>query len=484
MWKHYKKAPGRWLYRNDHGHALVIANDVIKDGLERDCLKQLENCTRLPGLRGLVLNPDGHVGYGAPIGSVLVSDEYLYPVAVGYDIKCSMSLLQTDIPADAITDKRIRRALIDRIMAKIPSGVGRGGVAGKVPPAVVDSAPIHGFTAIAAQKLGIPDTWIERCEDATHGRPDVLLDRLDWHRFRNQTKGLEAEQEQLGTYGAGNHFGECTIVNVESCRDPSETERAAKWGLKDGCVAMLSHCGSRGFGWTLANYHYRALKEHFKKWCIPYPGNDHNLGFIPLGTPEANAYLQDIALAGNFATVNHMVINQRLTEAFQEVIPGCKADLVYYISHNFARKEYDGKRANYVHRKGATRAFPPRHHELKSTPFHETGHPILLPGNPVAGSRVMVGCGHPNDSETFFSINHGAGRAMGRRDAKRTLTQEDVDEQMEQNDILFPGRHYPVDEAAPAYKDFEQVLASVELASLAKTVARLSPAKFVVKAED
>lgn len=469
--------PGRWAYTpNGKRIATVIANDTILNELEPGCLTQLQNCAKLPGLKGLALNPDAHQGYGAPIGSVLASDEYLYPAGVGYDIKCSMSLLQTDVPAEEIADKRVRRELVDTIMRQIPSGVGQA--SGTL---VKDTYALSGFHHAVARDLDIPQHWVARCEDAVHGNAEALLERLEWHLHKNQTKGLLPKMQQLGTYGAGNHFGECSIVEVH----PLEQERAEQWGLKDGCVAMLSHCGSRGFGWTLANHHFKGMQQHFKKWHIPQPGNDRELTFIPLGTPEARNYLNDIALAGNFATVNHMIINHKLAEAFQQVIPGCTADLVYYISHNFVRKEYDGKRAQYVHRKGATRAFPPKHHELKNTAFYETGHPILLPGNPVAGSRVMVGTGEPHGaSETFHSINHGAGRVMGRRAAKRTFTQEKVDEQMEQNDILFHGRHYPIDESAYAYKDFEEVLASVELAGLATSVAKLGPARFVIKSDD
>jgi tRNA-splicing ligase RtcB len=470
-------SPGRWAYTpNGKRIATVIANDTILGALEQGCLDQLQNCAKLPGLTGLALNPDAHQGYGAPIGSVLASEEYLYPAGVGYDIKCSMSLLQTDIPADEIVDKRVRRELVGIIMQQIPSGVGQASSM-----LVKDTYAISGFHRTTALSLGIPEHWVERCEDASHGKPDALMERLEWHLHTNQTKGLPSKMQQLGTYGAGNHFGECSVIEI----DPSAQATAVQWGLKDGCVAMLSHCGSRGFGWALANYHFKGMQQHFKKWHIPQLGNDRELTFIPLGTSEAQAYLCDIALAGNFATVNHMIINQKLAEAFQQVIPGCKADLVYYISHNFVRKEYDGHKTQYVHRKGATRAFPAKHPELKNTAFYETGHPILLPGNPVAGSRVMVGTGDPCAvSDTFFSINHGAGRTMGRSAAKRTFTQEEVDAQMDQNDILFNSRHYPIDESAFAYKDFEEVLASVELAGLATCVAKLGPARFVIKAED
>jgi tRNA-splicing ligase RtcB len=383
-----------------------------------------------------------------------------------------MSLLQTDVPAEEIADRRVRRALIDAIRQLIPSGLGQG----RASPILWEPGIVAGFEKNTCNKFDIPPHWIERCEDASHGRTGTLAERMDWHR-KNQTKDFH-KMDQFGTYGAGNHFGEATVVEVH----PLERDLAARWGLKDGCVAMLSHCGSRGFGYSLAGYHFKRIQKHYKKWKIRHPGDDRELMYIPVDTAEGQEYLQDIAMAGNFATVNHMIINANLVQAFQSVIPGCTADLIYYISHNFVRKEYDGHRHNFVHRKGATRAFPAGHHELKGTSFYETGHPILLPGNPVAGSRVMVACDDAKD--TYYSINHGAGRCMGRKDAKRTLVQADVDKQMEDNDILFHGRHYPLDEAASAYKDFEAVLDSVAFAGLARPVAKLGPARFVIKGAD
>ena len=185
-----------------------------------------------------------------------------------------------------------------------------------------------------------------------------------------------------------------------------------------------------------------------------------------------------MALGGNFATVNHLLINALVLEAFQEVLPGIRGRLVYFISHNIARPEVVEGRLAWVHRKGATRAFPAGHHALKGTPFESTGHPILLPGNPLGGSAVMVA--EPGASKSCFSVNHGAGRAMGRKQAIRTLDQKSVDASFDERDVLTNCRAYPKDEAPAAYKDFDEVLRSVELAGLARTVARLK-ARFVIK---
>ncbi len=185
-----------------------------------------------------------------------------------------------------------------------------------------------------------------------------------------------------------------------------------------------------------------------------------------------------MAMGANFATVNHLFINQLVLEAFQEVLPGVSGDFVYFISHNIARKEVVDNSLQWVHRKGATRAFPAEHYELKGTPFYRTGHPILLPGNPRDGSVVMAAL--PGAKKSCYSVNHGAGRKMGRKHACRELDQKTVDEDLNAHDILHNGRTYPRDEAPDAYKDFNEVLTSVEKAELAHVVAKLK-ARFVIK---
>ena len=184
------------------------------------------------------------------------------------------------------------------------------------------------------------------------------------------------------------------------------------------------------------------------------------------------------AMGANFATVNHLLINALVLEAFQEILPGTQGDLVYFISHNIAREEIVEGKPAWVHRKGATRAFPAFHHGLKETPFYETGHPILLPGNPRDGSVVMVA--RPGASKSCYSVNHGAGRCMGRKAAARALDQASVDAQFARDEILTNCRTYPIDEAPDAYKDFSEVLRSVESAGLAEVVCKLK-ARFVIK---
>lgn len=470
----------------------VIGNETICDAFEPDTIAQAVNARRCPGVTDLVLNPDAHVGYGAPIGCVLLSPSHIYPGPVGVDVKCSMSLLQFDVPTADLADKRLRRAIINAIEQRITTGFASSKSLKKAPKFTDEQARqaiIEGASESVCEQFGIPFEWTQRCEDSQHFAEDGTTESLE-KRYDELVAGglfrdLPRQLRQLGTYGGGNHFGECE--DVQLCEEDSDSEQTAHiaevFGLRPGCAAFLSHCGSRGFGNIIARNQFKILQSKFETWGIPFPAEDKELVYAPVGTPEATNYLNDMALGGNFATVNHLLINALIKDAFEEILPGVKANLVYYISHNFIRRETQGKdnSMTYVHRKGATRAFPAGHWSLKDTPFYETGHPILLPGNPSSGSAVMVAL--PGAELSRYSINHGAGRAMGRRDAQRQLDQKAVNDQFNEEDILTNCRNYPIDEAPKAYKDFNAVLDSVKQAGLAKEIARLH-ARFVIKDAD
>lgn len=464
----------------------VIGTESIRNGFDATCIRQAINSRLAPGVTDIVLNPDAHAGYGAPVGCVMVSPTNIFPGPVGVDIKCSMSLLQLDLPEEAVADKRTRRALINAILDRTPTGAGRG--QRTAPKARFVDLPLgkqvvtEGASAGVLAELGVPVEWASRCEDSFHTGHDETADALRLRLERLTTTAREHEifgrkVGQLGSYGGGNHFGECEIVEVA----PKARSTAGVFGLKDGHVAFLSHCGSRGWGSLLADGQFKAMQKKFADWSIPLPGGDRELVYAPLGSPEANAYLDDMALGANFATVNHMLINALVLEAFQEVIPGTTGRLVYFISHNIARREIVRDKPAWVHRKGATRAFPAGHHALKDTPFFGVGHPILLPGNPQDGSCVMVA--EPGAEISCYSVNHGAGRRMSRTMAHKTLDQKSIDESFDKADILTNCRTYPRDEAPAAYKDFNEVLASVSKAGLASEVARLK-ARFVIKDGD
>ena len=473
---------------DDRKPVTVIGTPAIRETFDAGCLRQTVNSAMAPGVSHLVLNPDAHIGYGTPVGCVMASPSHIYPGPVGVDIKCSMSLLALDLDEDAVRDARTRRAIIEAICERTPTGAGRGQrhapKSREVSHEVGTRVVTEGATEEVCRVLGIPPEWADRCEDSIHtghdGSADALRTRLDLHkhdmRFHER---FPKKIRQLGSYGGGNHFGECEIVRV---RDGDRARKAAEvFGLRDGGVAFLSHCGSRGLGHDMAAGQFKALEQHFKTWGIPLPGGDRQLVHAPLGTEEACNYLDDMAIGANFATLNHLLINALILDAFQEVFPGIEGNLVYFISHNIAREEILAGTPHWEPRKGATRAFPAGHHALKDTPFESTGHPILLPGNPQAGSAVMVA--DPGAELSCFSVNHGAGRVMGRKAATRSLNQAEINASFAERDILTNCRNYPIDEAPATYKDFDEVLRSVKTAGLASEVARLD-AKFVIKDGD
>ena len=463
----------------------VIGNESIRKTFCDQTIRQAINSRLAPGITDVVLNPDAHLGYGAPVGCVMTSPTHIYPGPVGVDIKCSMSFLQLDLPADAVADRKVRRELIKAITARTPTGTGKGQRHVKKSRSVDEAlgfrVATEGASGGVLKKLGIPKGWASRCEDASHtgvdGSVDSLANRLEFlGRDRDAKDRLFRKYRQLGSYGGGNHFGECEVVQV--CDDDDARATAAAFGLRDGHVGFLSHCGSRGLGHDLAMGQFRAMKSAFLKTGRDFPGGDPQLVHAEVHSDEGRRYLFDMAMGANFATVNHLLINSLVLDAFNEVIPGTRGELVYFISHNIARQEPVDGELQWVHRKGATRALPAGHEQLSGTPFESVGHPILLPGNPRDGSSVMVAL--PGAKASAYSVNHGAGRSLSRTRAKKTLDQTTIDRELDDADIMSNCRTYPRDEAPDAYKDFEQVLSSVKQAGLAREVAKLK-ARFVIK---
>ena len=323
-----------WLHTGVTEPIRVIGTEAIRETFDEKTLQQAVNARLSPGVKQVVLNPDAHVGFGAPIGCVMVSPTHIYPGPVGVDIKCSMSLLQFNLDADAVRDRRVRRELINAICDRTPTGYG------KHQRKVRKSRPVDwchqrnhkglGFKAVtegASQEvcnaLGIPLEWTNRCEDSSHvghdGTRDALVARLE-HLIakvkltkQSFASVFNEKIQQLGSYGGGNHFGECEIVHVADNDKARET--AEQFGLIDGSVAFFSHCGSRGFGNILATGQFKVLQQRFRDWGIPFPGGDKELVYAPLGNPEADDYLDDMAMGGNFATVNHLLINALVEES-------------------------------------------------------------------------------------------------------------------------------------------------------------------------
>ncbi len=451
----------------------LIANEVIFRGFDDKVFEQIVNAAEMPGAERVVIGADAHVGFGICVGTTVVSETHIYPPVVGPDACCSMGFLQTDLPEEALKDKTTRRALINAITARIPTGLGnrQAPKARTMDDGDLRRVTMEGATTTTLRQLGVPTDWAAKCERATYGVSDELDERL--YAIFLERPELLRKLLALGSLGAGNHFLSGDIVDLARPAGGNEA-----FGLRQGCFGSLSHCGSRGFGFQLMAYHERKLKAHFTQWGIPFTGGDQHLVCAPVDTPEARDYRLDLALAANFAVVNHLLIQAYVLEAVQEVFPGTKGDLVYHISHNVGQQEVLEGRLKWVFRKGATRAFPSGHPGLKGSLYERTGHPILLPGNARDGSLIMVA--EQAAGRACYSVNHGAGRSLGRKEAKRRLNQREVDQNLIDSDVMHNGRAYPLDEAPGAYKDFDEVTKSVVAAGLATTVAQLTP-RFVIK---
>lgn len=468
--KFIHKGPAYWHIHPalTHGKTIsVVANENILKTITDRVIEQASNTANTEGVESVVLNPDAHEGYGAPIGCVVATSHTLMPGPVGFDISCSMSFLQTDLRPSDVLDRRVRRTLITEIEKRIALG------AGSKPAPLQHRVSKSEFHEIIAQgteavetlrQYGIDLRWTENLERKWLEADSNVISQRAFERGFNQ----------LGSLGGGNHFIEMETSEIE------DSNLARYFGITDG-VVIITHCGSRGFGHQVASEFFKQLELEFKAKSKPFPGNDRELVFCYRDTPTGGRYWKSVGCAANFAIVNHLFINTALQKSLQTVFPGVQCYLVYLISHNLVQPEVVDGKTKFIHRKGATRALPAGHPLLRGTKFETTGHPALVPGSALAGSTLLVA--DANSHLTHHSVNHGAGRAMGRNQARRTLSQKCVDEEMDRNDVLFNYRHYPIDESAAAYKNYEDVINSILEARLARIVSRHKPL-MVLKGND
>jgi tRNA-splicing ligase RtcB len=442
----------------------IFATEPIVNELSDSTIKQACNTAMTPGVDKINLNADAHEGYGCPIGSVVATRNTIMPGPIGYDISCSMSYLQTDLPAEELKTKEARRNIINRLTDYIPQGAGS-----KMAPEQIN-IDHKTFLEILEKgasdkelikKLGIEPSWVENLE-RTHlpADPGGL-----------SAKTLKRGENQSGSLGGGNHFLEAQKVDII---DP---EISNAWGINNN-TGILTHCGSRGLGHQIATEYFEILWKYTQEKYPDFKNKD--LVFADVESAIGRKYLLSMGCAANFAIVNHLLINSAIYSALMDIYPSVKCHLVYHISHNLAQKEKISNKEFYIHRKGATRAFPPEHPALEGTKFFATGHPVIIPGSSLTGSSIMAGV--KGNEKNFYSTPHGSGRTMSRRAAKKKLSQAYVNEKMDEAGVLFNKRNYPVDEFAETYKDYDEVIKSVVMAGLAREVADLKPL-FVIKGD-
>jgi tRNA-splicing ligase RtcB len=286
-------------------------------------------------------------------------------------------------------------------------------------------------------------------------------------------RAKERGRPQLATLGSGNHFLE--IQYVERIHEPAA---ARAFGLSEGQVVILIHCGSRGLGHQVCTDYLAQMGPAMKRYGISLA--DRQLASVPIQSPEGQAYLGAMRAAANFAWANRQAILHLVRGAFQKTFGrAVRIDLLYDVCHNIAKRErhtIEGRKVDVlVHRKGATRAFPPGHRELPRA-YRAVGQPVLIPGSMGTASWILAGA-EGAMRETFGSVCHGAGRLMSRTAARQGRDARQVRNRLEEAGIIVKSesRDGILEEVPEAYKDVDEVIEVVHQAGLARKVARLRP---------
>ena len=445
--------------------ARVFADRDLLEAIRGDrSLEQLQNVATLPGVVEAVLAmPDVHQGYGFPVGGVAATeppDGVISPGGVGYDINCGVRFLAAPFGVDELGGRRT--ALVHQISRLVPAGAGRRGRLA-VRGAELDRVMIEGARAVVERhEIGTPED-LERTESGG------CLPGADPAQVSERARARGAGQ--LGTMGSGNHF-----IEVEAVERVLDEAAAGVLGLAEGQVTVLIHSGSRGFGHQICTDYVKRMDAALRRYGIVLP--DRQLACAPVTSPEGQAYLEAMACAANFAWANRQTMAHRVREAIAAAIGPAAADRtrqVYDVAHNVAKFEPHGDGTLCVHRKGATRAFPPGSPEIPAV-YRSVGQPVFIPGSMGTASFVLVG--RPGSMErSFGSACHGAGRRMSRTGARREITGGQLRRELEAQGIVVrcPSARGLAEEAPFAYKDVDRVVRVVERAGLAGPVARLKP---------
>lgn len=447
----------------------IYANAAIANSIGRDrTLKQAMNSASLPSIvKHMLLMPDAHEGYGFPVGGVAAFDAengIVAPSIVGYDINCGIRLVKTNMSVEEVKPKL--QTLMDTLFKNIPSGVGSRINLGFT-RYDLERVSSEGVRYIVEKGFGFGED-VERIEE-NGCMQGADIDKVSQFAVK---RGMH----ELGTLGAGNHFLE--VQRIDSILN----ERAAKgFGLERNKVVVMIHSGSRGYGHQVCSDYLRTFAEYQSKNNIKPP--DPELGYAFVNSKEAESYLQAMKSAVNFAFVNRQIMTNSVRKSFAEVF-GKSADalgmeLVYDVAHNIVKLEehdVDGKRMKlFVHRKGATRAFGPGRQEIPKA-YREYGQPVIIPGSMGTASYVLAGREEAM-RETFGSSCHGSGRVMSRHQAIREIPVSKILDDLKGKGIELRVRNRKLisEEAEWAYKNVDDVVASIAGAKISDIVARMVP---------
>lgn len=447
--------------------ARIYATETILTGMDSGVFEQVTNVACLPGIQRYSLcMPDGHWGYGFPIGGVAAFDPaegVISPGGVGYDVNCGMRLIRTDLTLKEVQPRL--EQLMTELFRRVPAGVGSKGFV-RLNRKEFDEVMRKGARWCIERGYGWNED-LERIEESGCIRgadPSTVSDHA-----------VERGNSQLGTLGSGNHYLE---VQVASRDRIFAWEVAAAMGITgDDQIVVMVHCGSRGFGHQVASDYLKIFERAMRRYGISV--KDQQLACAPFRSPEGQDYFAAMNCAANSAFANRQVITHRIREAFGAVFErppeSLGMHLVYDVAHNIAKVERYAEGELVVHRKGATRAFGPGRPELPAL-YREIGQPVICGGSMETGSYLLVGTDQAM-RDTFGSTMHGSGRTMSRAQAKRSVRGDQIRRQMEQRGIVVKAVSVSglAEEAGIAYKNISEVVETVDRAGITKKVAELRP---------
>ncbi|MDA2910710.1 RtcB family protein [Nitrospiraceae bacterium AH_259_D15_M11_P09] len=447
--------------------ARIYATESVLSSMDGGVFEQVTNVACLPGIQRYALcMPDGHWGYGFPIGGVAAFDPshgVITPGGIGFDINCGMRLIRTDLTLSDVQPRL--EQLMTELFRKVPAGVGS-----------------KGFVRLNRQEFqNIMRKGVRWCVENGHGWNEDLA-RIEEHGClpgadpsKVSDHAIERGIHQLGTLGSGNHYLEVQVASDDRIFD---RETAAALGITghDQIVVMV-HCGSRGFGHQVASDYLRVFEKAMRRYGISV--KDQQLACAPFRSPEGQDYFAAMNCAANSAFANRQVITHQIRKAFESVFGRSAEELgmeiVYDVAHNIAKVERYAEGELVVHRKGSTRAFGPGSQELPEL-YQATGQPVICGGSMETGSYLLVGTDQAM-RDTFGSTMHGSGRTMSRAQAKRSVRGDKLQRDMAQRGIIVKAVSMSglAEEAGFAYKNISDVVETVERAGITKKVAELRP---------
>lgn len=444
---------------------IIFADDVLIHEMDEKVYEQMVNVASLPGIvRASYVMPDGHWGYGFPIGGVAAFDPdeggIISGGGVGFDISCGVRCLLSQLTREDI--EKVKEPLAHELSRSIPAGMGRKGRIFLTFSELNEMLTGGAQWAIAQGYGDLKD--LERIEEngcMAGADPQAVSD-----------KAKKRQQNEMGTLGSGNHY-----LEVQEVKELYDEETAKALGLWKGQIVISIHCGSRGLGHQIGTEYLREMVLKAESYKIKLP--DRELACAPLNSPLGQQYLGAMRAGINCALANRQIITHFLRQAWMEFFPSHSLELLYDVSHNTCKVEkylVEGQlKELYIHRKGATRAFGPGHPSLPSS-LQKTGQPVLIGGSMGTASYILTGVASA-ETRSFNSSCHGAGRAFSRHQALRQWQGKELVRELEERGILIrsPSMRGVAEEAPLAYKDVTAVVNIAEKAGLSRKIARLAP---------